>query len=116
MNELDTFKVPEVDAIREEPEENEEKEDTTILKFLVMNPLKVGGHVKYTIQGADDEGVFTEARRFKEFHALAQVLKQRWPGCYVPSIPEKNAKAKLLNKEGMEFIEERRCLLQRFMN
>jgi len=49
MNELDTFKVPEVDAIREEPEENEEKEDTTILKFLVMNPLKVGGHVKYTI-------------------------------------------------------------------
>jgi len=39
------------------------------------------------------------------------VLRTRWPGCYVPSIPEK----KIMNKKNEEFVEERRSLLDRFM-
>jgi sorting nexin-1/2 len=39
------------------------------------------------------------------------VLRTRWPGCYVPSIPEK----KLLNQTNEKFVEERRSLLERFM-
>jgi sorting nexin-1/2 len=39
------------------------------------------------------------------------VLKTRWPGIYVPSIPEK----KFINDKNDEFIEERRCLLERFL-
>jgi hypothetical protein len=37
----------------------------------VVDPVKIDGHFKYTVSGVDDEGEFTEARRFKEFHALA---------------------------------------------
>jgi hypothetical protein len=66
-----------------------EKEDPRVQKFSVINPVKISGHVKYTVNGVDDEGDFTEVRRFREFHALGQVLRTRWPGCYVPSIPEK---------------------------
>ena len=61
--------------------------------------------------GVDDEGEFTETRRFREFYALGVSLTTRWPGCYMPSIPEK----KVVGKEDEKFIEERRELLNRFM-
>lgn len=80
-------------------------------KFSVTNPVKVAGHVKYTVTGIDEGGDFTEVRRYREFHALGQVLRTRWPGCYVPSLPEK----KLLNQNNEQFQEERRTLLERFM-
>jgi sorting nexin-1/2/sorting nexin-4 len=51
--------------------------------------VKVGGHFVYTVTGVDDEGDFSEVRRFREFYSLAEVLRTRWPGCYIPSIPEK---------------------------
>lgn len=35
----------------------------------------------------------------------------RWPGCYIPAIPEK----KLVNANDSEFLEDRRQLLERFM-
>lgn len=69
--------------------------------------------MKYNVEGVDDEGDFQEMRRFREFHALQQVLKTRWVGCYVPSIPEKNINITKQNDE--KFIEERRSLLERFM-
>lgn len=72
-----------------------EVEDPRVHKFTVQNPVKIQGHIKYTVTGIDGEGEFTEIRRFKEFYAVAQVLRIRWPGCYVPSMPEK----KLINKE-----------------
>lgn len=80
-------------------------------KFTVQDPVKVGGNVKYTVTGVDDEGDFNTVRRYREFHALAQTLKTRWPGCYVPQIPEK----KLMNQNNETFVEERRSLLERFM-
>ena len=81
-------------------------------KFSVTEPVKVGGNIKYTCIGVDDEGEFNIKRRFREFHSLAQVLKQRWPGCYVPAIPEKKFNA-VSNTE--EMIEDRRALLERFL-
>jgi hypothetical protein len=55
----------------------------------VSNPVKINGHIKYTITGEDVEGTFEEVRRFREFYALRSVLSQRWPGIYIPSLPEK---------------------------
>lgn len=85
-----------------------------IKKFDVVNPVKVGGsggHIKYTVFGIDGEGEFQETRRFREFFALAQAIRVRWPGCYVPSIPEK----KMVGNDKEEFVEERRSLLVRFL-
>lgn len=75
--------------------ENLEDEDPAFIendrskKFTVSNPVKNGSHYTYMVTGEDDEGEFNESRRFREFHALATVLRTRWPGCYVPAIPEK---------------------------
>lgn len=80
-------------------------------KFTVTNPSKSGGAIKYTVTGADEDGDFSETRRFREFFALCEVLQKRWPGCYVPSIPNK----KMVGKEDEKFIELRRALLERFM-
>jgi hypothetical protein len=100
-----------LDGVAQTKDELEEPEDPRVTKFMVQNPIKISGHVKYTVSGCDDEGDFTEVRRFREFHALGIVLRTRWPGCYVPSIPEK----KVLNADNEKFVEERRVLLERFM-
>jgi len=89
----------------------QEEENPRVLKFVVKNPAKVGGSIKYTVEGCDDEGDFSTIRRYREFNALAMVLVVRWPGIYVPSIPEK----KFINDKTDEFIEERRSLLERFL-
>ena len=39
------------------------------------------------------------------------MLNDRWPGCYVPAIPEKQA----IGDKEQGFIEERRLLLERFI-
>lgn len=39
---------------------------------MVLNPQKSGDHIKYTVSGVDDEGEFTQERRFKQFFALEQ--------------------------------------------
>lgn len=65
--------------------------------FAVSNPikmndtagLKVGSVIKYTVSGTDSEGRFETQRRYNEFLALNNALNERWPGCYVPAIPEK---------------------------
>ena len=70
-----------------------QEEDPRSKQFSVSNPVKMGssttGHIKYTINGIDSDGSFTEARRFREFNTLREVLLQRWPGIYIPALPEK---------------------------
>ena len=52
-------------------QEDNEPEDPRVQKFTVLNPVKIGGNVKYTVAGVDDEGDFSEVRRYREFNALA---------------------------------------------
>jgi hypothetical protein len=65
-------------------------------------------------------------RRFNEFHALRTSLVERWPGCYIPCIPEKKALAVDTSGSNMSdwsvgstkeaaFIETRRALFERFI-
>lgn len=77
--------MKDVDLSEPAPEEEDEK----TAKFKVSNPIKQQGHIKYTVSGVDDTGDFEETRRFKEFFALRNTLISRWPGIYVPAIPEK---------------------------
>lgn len=37
-----------------------EIEDPRSRNFLVLNPIKLGGHIKYTVKGIDSEGEFEE--------------------------------------------------------
>lgn len=96
-------------------EEVPPEEDPKSQKFSVSNPIKMGssttGHIKYTVVGVDSDGEFTEARRFKEFNAFRTVMLQRWPGIYIPSLPEK----KFMGSKDDKFVEERRGLLERFL-
>jgi hypothetical protein len=73
--------------------------------------IKMGQVIKYTVTGNDSEGKFECQRRYKEFDALHLSLLDRWPGCYVPAIPEKSAVG---DKEDA-FVEQRRSLLERFL-
>ena len=61
--------------------------------------------------GVDSEGAFEDVRRFSQFFALKNALQQRWPGIYIPALPEK----KLVGNNEAKFVEERRSLLERFM-
>jgi hypothetical protein len=73
--------------------------------------LKVGSVIKYTVTGTDSEGRFEIQRRYNEFLALNNALNERWPGCYVPAIPEKQ----IIGDKEEGFVEERRQLLERFI-
>ena len=109
MKDLENIKV--VDQNVESVEEEEVEESEISKKFTVINPVKSSGTIKYTVTGVDEDGSFIEVRRFREFYALYLALQTRWPGCYIPSLPEK----KMVGKDDEKFIEERRILLERFM-
>jgi hypothetical protein len=72
-----------------EEEAPKEEEDPKVKLFAVSNPIKQSGHIKYTVTGVDSEGPFEEMRRFREFFALKNALAARWPGVYIPALPEK---------------------------
>lgn len=88
-----------------------EQEDPKVKQFTVSNPVKIGGHMKYTVTGIDADGSFEDVRRFSQFFALKNALQNRWPGIYIPALPEK----KLVGNNEVKFVEERRNLLERFM-
>ena len=69
IDQIKSFKPDHDDAAQVEGQD--EPEDPRVTKFTVTNPVKVGGHFKYTVTGVDDEGEFTEQRRFREFNALS---------------------------------------------
>lgn len=86
----DLNKMTVMEETGEEGHIHEEMDDPRVKRFAVSNPVKINGHIKYTISGEDSDGVFEEVRRFREFYALRNALVQRWPGIYIPSIPEKS--------------------------
>ena len=82
-----------------------------IQKFQVTNPVYVNNHTKYTVTGVDRDGDFNCTRRYNQFHCLLTTLQARWPGFYIPALPEKQA----MNTTDSLFLEERRQLLERFL-
>jgi hypothetical protein len=67
-------------------------------------------YVLYAIRGSDRDGTFEIYRRFSDFAVLRKTMVKRWPGVYVPPIPEKKSMGNLDAK----FIEERRKQLEKF--
>ena len=86
----DLNKLTVMDDTGEEGQVNEEMDGPRVKKFTVTNPVKVSGHIKYTITGEDAEGMFVEVRRYREFFALRNILASRWPGVFIPALPEKS--------------------------
>lgn len=66
----------------------------------------------YIIKGVDKNGDINVCRRFSEFHALRTALVKRWPGCFIPSIPDK----KFVNKNDKEEVEKRERYLNDFLH
>lgn len=89
-------------------EEAYDEEDPKSKIFAVSNPVKSGGHIKYTVSGVDGDGPFEESRRFREFYALRNVLVQRWPGIYIPAIPEKKLVVRITIPSHMFLIGKQR--------
>lgn len=71
---------------------------------------KVGTYTIFTVVGSDAEGEFEVYRRFSDFYVFREALICRFPGCYVPPLPNKQVFG---NKED-KFIEDRRQFLQYF--
>ena len=81
-------------------------------KFLSTSTITGGGMVTtYTVKGVDDEGEFEISRRYRVFFALFLVFKTRWPGCFLPQLPEKN----FVDNDSMEFIMDRMVMLERWL-
>ena len=57
--------------------------------WFVRKPVKKGSVWKYMVTGVDAKGDFEMPRRYNDFIALRLAFVQRWPGCYIPYLPEK---------------------------
>ncbi|CAG9315762.1 unnamed protein product [Blepharisma stoltei] len=85
------------------------------VSISIFNPTIKEGfrkYVIYTISGLDLQGTFEAYRRYKDFIRLRTLLVQHWPGCFIPHIPPK----KMLGNLQSNFIEQRRKLLELFLN
>mmetsp|Transcript_24550 Transcript_24550/g.53643 ORF Transcript_24550/g.53643 Transcript_24550/m.53643 type:complete len:672 (+) Transcript_24550:240-2255(+) len=98
------------------------------LSITVTNPVKreqagmfgiKGSYITYQVSSQYTSPAMARSntsvrRRFRDFVSLADVLKKRYRGYFIPPRPEKNA------VEGQRmtdaFVEERRTALERYMN
>ena len=74
------------------PTQNEES-----IKIMVIDPMVKDGvqkYVVYNIKGFDKDGEFEVLRRYSNFYVLRNVLLKRWPGCFIPPLPEKKTLVK----------------------
>ncbi len=67
------------------------------------------GHIIYFIKGTAIEGELK--RRYKEFYAYYEKLKQRWPGIYIPPISKKQ----IFNNFDIETLKKRKNQLDIFV-
>lgn len=60
---------------------------------IVADEIKTGTLSKafvYTLRGQKEDNSEIEiVRKYSDFYALRQALVKRWPGCFVPPVPEK---------------------------
>ncbi|CAD8060624.1 unnamed protein product [Paramecium sonneborni] len=65
----------------------------------------------YLIKGSDNQGSFEVQRRYNDFFELRELLVKKWPGCYIPPIPEKA----LASGNDIETVQIRRRLMEVFL-
>jgi hypothetical protein len=68
---------------------------------------EMGGTMKYHlyhIHGMDTLGPIDVFRRYSDFIVLKRSLGSRWPGMYVPALPEK----KFIGKSESDFVDIRK--------
>ena len=118
LQEINAFKAnPDIAAT----DAQEASEASAEQSFNVKDPVAVGSVIKYTVTGVDSQGQFQTQRRYNEFETLRRVLTDRWPGCYIPAIPEKVTvsinvdKMSIQGNKDAAFVEERRSLLERLI-
>ena len=80
-------------------------------EFSVEKPMKNNDYVSYEVIGYDMKGDFKVRKRYSDFYALRKILRDRWPGFYIPQIPPKKA---IGNMES-DFIRSRLTHLDNFM-
>lgn len=68
----------------------------------------------YNVDGIDKQGKFFINRRYNEFFVLRNCMVQRYPGLYIPQIPQKS-KSFYENKNNSEFLETRCFFLNLFI-
>ena len=67
------------------------------IKIMVTDPIVKDGvqkYVVYNIKGFDKDGQFEVLRRYSNFYVLRSALLKRWPGCFIPPLPEKKTLVK----------------------
>ena len=81
--------------------------------WSVINPEKSkhGDFIVYTVLGMDRKGRLELQRRYSDFEVLRAAFVERWPGLYVPPIPQK----KNFGNMEPEFVQERCFLLNLFI-
>lgn len=98
-NPLDANLSSEVKAMENVLAPEGQYEEETIA-VSVVNPViieeRLRSHVSYTVMGQDSKGTFEVPRRYKDFQALRESLVSRWPGCFIPQIPPKQAMVTLI--------------------
>ena len=62
---------------------------TINVKVIDPQPDANKGFYTYLIMGNDELGTFEIRRRYNDFFHLREILKKKWPGLYIPPIPEK---------------------------
>ncbi|CAD8057735.1 unnamed protein product [Paramecium sonneborni] len=67
---------------------------------------------QYMIKGTDNLGSFQVYRRYNDFFDLRANLIKKWPGCYIPPIPEKL----LGSGNDTETVQIRKRLMEIFLN
>lgn len=66
----------------------------------------------YNVVGEDQNSKFDVERRYSEFNYLRKKLKERWPGVFIPAIPNK----KILNKNESQVTKNRQRFLGDFLH
>jgi len=80
-------------------------------EFAAEKPMKNADYVSYEVIGYDMKGDFKVRKRYSDFYMLRKVLRDRWPGFYIPAIPPKKA----LGNMELDFIRNRLTHLDNFV-
>lgn len=67
------------------------------IEIIVCDPVikeNLGKFVTYKIKGNDKDDSFFVIRRYSDFDKIRNALVIRWPGCYIPPLPPKQALVK----------------------